>query len=250
MSPRLAINKGLLLLAVLTISLCPVKAQQVTPSDSNVATRSQRDAVLYSSSDIRFSPNVAKAPVYGPLSLSARDTAQRLDYHMSLFTGFYSGWGQTHGYAGAAPSFSYRLDDRWTLKAGFAITTDMVGNTYAIRESDGRSWAPRRHATTTGAVGMDVAAEYRPNDRTMVAAHFYYLGGSYTPVWSVNNRPEDLSVWGGSMEFHYRTKNDNMLSLYFNVMNDKTGALYPWLYHPGAGCRPGFMLHDDPWQVY
>lgn len=245
-------NKGVVLFFLaLVAAVCPIPAQPVTSADSNAANGNWQDAIQYSSGSLLFSPNVAKMPTYGPRSRAARDTARRMDYHMSLFTGFYSGWGQSHGYAGAAPSFRYRLDDKWSLKASFAVATDRVGNTYAIRESEGRNRAPRRHNITTGVVGMDVAAEYRPNDRTMVAAHLYYMGGSCTPVWSMNNQPTNLDVWGGSMEIHYRAKNDNLLSLYLGVTNDRTGALSPLLYsYPGIGYRPGFMMCEDPWPLY
>lgn len=250
-SSLLAIRKErVLFCAMLILCVCHAEAQQVLHANSNAAANDGRESVIYATPDIHFSPHVAQVPGYGLRSLAARDTSQRMNYRMSLFTGFYYGWGQAHGYAGVAPSFSYRLDDKWTLKANFAVTTDMAGHPYAIREGDGRSWAPRRRSTTTGAAGMDVAAEYRPNDRTMIAAHLYYLGGNYTPVWSMSNRMEDLSVWGGSMEFHYRTRNDNTLSLYLNVMNDETGALYPWLYYPGAGRGTGLLQYDAPWLIY
>ncbi len=171
-----------------------------------------------------------------------RDSADRLSVQTTLFTGIYSGFGQVHGYTGAVPRISYQVNDRLRLKGGFAVTTDMSSDRYNLLASEPRSLAPRRN-TTTGAVAMDVEAEYQLSDNLWMAARFYYLGGSYNSPWGIGDRPMDLNVFGGSMALHYRTKNNNALSIYIDVMHDETGALTPWLYHsPWHSYSPGFLM--------
>lgn len=172
----------------------------------------------------------------------ATDTTQRVHCNVSLFTGVYSAWGETHAYTGAAPTITYRANDRLTLKAGFAVTTDMNANGYRLRGQQPRSYVPYR--TTTGATGVSLGAEYQVNDNLWVAARAFYLGGSYDPIWNFGQAqgPMELSVYGASVAMHYRTKNDNGISLYFNYVNDRTGALLPALL-----CHPaGLGLYGDP----
>lgn len=178
----------------------------------------------------RPAPAACGDSVWQQAAPAAPDSIGKVDYHMSLFSGVYSGWGETHGYMGAAPTFSYRASDRLTLKAGFAFTTDLNANSYQLCGRTPRDMAPRR-SNSTGTVGVDVAAEYQVNDNLWMAAHVYYLGGSYDPIWNGGNRPQELSVYGGSVAFHYRTKRDNRLSLYFDFVHDETGALTPWMFY-------------------
>ncbi len=170
------------------------------------------------------------------------DSADRLSVQTTLFTGIYSGFGQLHGYTGAAPRLSYQVNDRLRLKGGFTVTTDMSQDRYNLSVDEPRSLAPRRN-TTTGAVAVDVEAEYQLNDNLWMAARVFYLGGSYNSPWGVGDRPMDLNVYGGSMSLHYRTKNNNALSIYLDVVHDETGALTPWMYHsPWHGYGPGFLM--------
>lgn len=172
----------------------------------------------------------------------ATDSSDKVDYHISLFSGVYGGGGETHAYTGAAPSLSYRVNDRLTLKAGFAFSSDINANSYRLSPRDERSLAPRR-SNSTGAVAMDVAAEYKMNDNLWMAARLFYLGGSYDPVWNGSSRPYQLNAYGGSVALHYRTKNDNSLSLYLNFVHDDTGALTPWmLYSPFHTIGPSGWL--------
>ncbi len=173
---------------------------------------------------------------------SVRDSVDKLSLSTTLFTGFYSGYGQLHGYTGAAPRLRYQASDRLVLKGGFAVTTDMSHDRYSLSASDARSLVPRRN-TTTGTVAVDMEAEYQLNDNLWMAARLYYLGGSYVSPWRADGQPMDLNVLGGSMALHYRTKNNNSLSLYLDVMHDQTGALTPWLYHSPWPCHgQGFLV--------
>jgi hypothetical protein len=173
-----------------------------------------------------------------------KDSVDKMEYHMSLFSGVYTGWGEAHGYMGAAPSFSYHASDRLTLKAGFAFTTDINSDRYRICGNESRSFAPRR-SNNTGAVGVDVAAEYKVNDNLWMAASIYYLGGSYDPIWNRSNRPMDLNVYGGSFALHYRTKNDNRFSVYFDFIHDETGAITPWMFY-----SPTHITDMHDWLTY
>lgn len=159
------------------------------------------------------------------------DTAQRLHCNVTLSTGVYSAWGETHAYTLTAPSFTYRANEKLTLKAGFAVSTDLNANGYQLRGQRSRSYVPYR--TTTGATGLNMGAEYQVNDNLWIAAHAFYLGGSYDPIWEFGygQGPQELSVFGASVAMHYRTKNDSGFSLYFNYVNDKTGALLPSLFY-------------------
>ncbi len=169
------------------------------------------------------------------------DTA-KTDVHLLLGTGIYGGMGQWHSYTAAATRLSYRASDRLTLTAGFALTTDRSEDRYDLLRTEPRSLAPRRH-TTTGAVAMDVAAEYQLNDNLWMAARLFYLGGSYNSLWYPGERPMELNVYGGSLELHYRTKHNHALSVYFDFVRDETGALTPWMYHtPMLFERSGFLL--------
>ena len=167
-----------------------------------------------------------------------QDSAERVHVGGSLFTGVYSAWGETHAYTGVAPVITYRANDRLTLKAGFAVTTDLNASGYRVQGHRSPSYAPYR--ATTGATAVSVGAEYQVSDNLWVAARAFYLGGSYDPIWDwgQGDGPRPLSVYGGSVALHYRTPGDNSLSLYFNYLNDRTGALTPsmWGYPMGMGC--------------
>lgn len=162
------------------------------------------------------------------------DSLQRFNYHVSLFSGVYSGWGETHGYMGVAPSFSYTFNDHWKLKAGFMALSDLNPN-FTPQE---RSLAPRRNTTTV--LAGAVRAEYQANDHLWFAASAFYVGGQLNPVWVPGNSAYTLQAYGVSTSMRYKTKHNNYLDLSMTYIHDNTGVLAPLLCDPYYSYGNGF----------
>ena len=113
----------------------------------------------------------------------------RWEPHLSVGTGFIgTGNGDNRLYTSVAPSLSFRPNDRWTVNAGFRITTDMGLNANYAFSSPTRSLAPVRHRNGgTGLVSAHMAAQYQVNDRFWLAAAVYRLTGTYAPLYGFGN---------------------------------------------------------------
>ena len=179
-----------------------------------------------------------------PDTVQTTDMLHKFNYHVSLFSGVYSGWGETHSYMGVAPSFSYTLNERWKLKAGFVAMSDINPN-FTPQE---RSLAPRRNNSTTALAGT-INAEYQATDRLLISSSIFYVGGQLDPVWVSGNSVSTLQAYGVSAAMHYKTKHNNYLDLSMTYIHDNTGALAPLFYNPyysAYGC--GFyntQLHGN-----
>ena len=156
-----------------------------------------------------------------------RDTLSHDVFGVDVFSGVFSGWGDTRGYMGVAPRMAHRVDDRLTLKAGFAVVSETFPTLSAPAE---RNLAPRRHPSRVAAGA--VQAEYQVRDNLWLSAAAFYAGGQMTPLWSASGRPLDISAYGGSIAARFRTPRDNYFGIDFNFVHDNTGALGPLLWNP------------------
>lgn len=162
-------------------------------------------------------------PTYN--NVSAADSTERLQVHGQVMAGIASGWGEVHSYTAINPTIRYQLNDKWTLKAGFAVVNDID---IATRQQP-RSLAPRKNSSTAAAVA--VGTEYQHNN-LLFSASAFYLGGQTDPLWS--NTPYNLEAYGVSATMHYRLNDNNYLSLHVGLFYDNNGAL-------------GRMMWDNPY---
>lgn len=183
-----------------------------------------------------------------PLSDKTHATdSNRFQYHLSLGTGAYSGWGSTHAYTTIAPSFQYRLTPKVTAFGGFAVSNDINASTIRFSPST-PSYAPRKNSTRAG--GATLGAIYRPNEKLTLAACAYYIGGQIDPLWNNTSWPVNLDAYGFSAAMNYRFKNNSSLSFFFDYVHDNAGTLVdPWIYYYGIGdpfFHDGFHSHHSP----
>ncbi len=155
------------------------------------------------------------------------DTLCHDTFGVDLFTGVFSGFGTTRGYTGVAPRMVHRVDDRLTLKAGFAVVSEMFPLMSAPAE---RNLAPRRQPSRAAAGA--VQAEYQVKDNLWLSATAFYVGGQVSPLWRPTGHPLDISAYGGSIAARFRTPRDNYIGIDFNFVHDNTGALGPLLWNP------------------
>lgn len=157
----------------------------------------------------------------------------RWEPHLSASTGFIgTSFGDNRLYTSVAPSLSFRPSDRWTLNAGFRITTDMGLNPNYTLSTPTRSLAPYRHRNGgTGLVSAHIAAQYQVSDNLWLAAAIYHLGGTYAPVYGFGNGEVfDVSATAFSAAATYRFKNDSFLHFSVSYVRDEQGTL-PFLWH-------------------
>ena len=157
----------------------------------------------------------------------------RWEPHLSVSTGFMgTSYGDNRLYTSVAPSLTFRPNGRWTMNAGFRITTDMGLNPNYAFSSPTRSLAPVRHRNGgTGLASAHVAAQYQVNDRLWLAAAMYHLGGTYAPLYGFGNGEVfDVSATAVSAAATYRFNNDSFLHLAVTYVRDEQGTL-PYLWH-------------------
>lgn len=170
-------------------------------------------------------------PVRGDVS----DSARRFDYHLSLGTGAVSGWGSTHAYTFAAPSFEYHFSSKLEVFGGFGLARDVNASLYRW-PSNTPSYAPRRNGTQ--AMGVVAGGIYRPSDKLSLAAAAYYLGGQFDPIWN-RGAALDLNAYGFSAAMKYRFGSKSSLSIYIDYLHDEAGTIaMPLMMH---------RLYADPY---
>lgn len=167
---------------------------------------------------------------------SESDTTARLprwEPHLNVSTGFMgTSYGDNRLYTSVAPSLTFRPSSRWTVNAGFRITSDMGLNPNYAFGSPERSLAPYKHRNGgTGLASAHVAAQYQVSDRLWLAAAVYHLGGTYAPVYGfASGEVFDVSATAVSAAAAYRFSDDSFLHLSFTYVRDGQGTL-PYLYH-------------------
>lgn len=155
------------------------------------------------------------------------DSLQRFDYHMSFTTGVSSIMGNVHNFAVVDPSFNFNINPKLTLQAGFTVVSDIRMNNYQLQGQEPSSLAPRR---STSMIGSEVSAIYKVNDRLTVAGSVYYLGGELQPWFCPEGRPLDVNAYGFSASMSYKTRNNNRIDLYFDILHDDSGSISPMWY--------------------
>ena len=180
---------------------------------------------------------------------SDADTVQlpRWEPHMSVGTGFVgTSYGDNRLFTSVAPSLTFRPNGRWTVNAGFRITTDMGLNPNYTSNEPTRSLAPYKHRNGgTGLASDHVAAQYQVSDRLWLAGAVYHLGGTYAPIYGFGNGEVfDVSATAFSAAATYRFRNDSFLHLSVSYVRDRYGTV-PCLWHD-MWMHGGF----GPWGLY
>lgn len=174
--------------------------------------------------------------------------------HMSVSTGFMgSSYGDNRLYTSVAPSVTFRPSVRWTLNAGFRITSDMGLNQNQMFTTPAKDLAPyKRRNGGTGIASAHVAVQYQASDRLWLAASVYHLGGSYAPVFGFGNGSAfDVSATALSAAASYRFKNDSFLHLSVTYIRDEYGTM-PFLYHDAwmHGAYGQWGMYASPTDYY
>ena len=150
------------------------------------------------------------------------DSAQRVQFHMSVGTGVYSVWGNVRSYVGVAPRIEYKASDKVKLDGGFAVVSDLSNNGYRIQGTQSRNLAPVKNGTQLGAVHGGV--EYKANDRLLVRGDVFYVGGLYEPLYCPMLGTQEVSVVGGTASLRYRTKKDSFIDVHMTIVRDNRGG--------------------------
>lgn len=183
-----------------------------------------------------------------------RDTAYlpKWEPHLSVTSGFMgTHYGDNRLFTSIAPSLTYRPSDRWTLHAGFRLTSDMGMNPNYIGSSP-RSLAPMRPNGGTGMASAHIEAAYQVNDNMWLSASVYHLGGTYAPIYGfANGRAVDISATAISAAAAFRFHDNSFLHLSFTYIRDQYGTM-PFLYHDAwmqSGCGP-WGFYAGPADMY
>lgn len=152
--------------------------------------------------------------------------------HLSVTTGFMgSSFGDNRLFTSVAPSIVYRPSDRWTLSAGFRITSDMGLNPNYSLSAPAKDLAPYKRNGGTGLASAYAAGSYRVSENFWLAAAVHHIGGTYAPLYGfANGEVLDVSATAISAAAAFRFNNDSFLQLSFTVMRDHYGTM-PFLYH-------------------
>ena len=142
-----------------------------------------------------------------------------------------SSFGDNRLFTSVAPSIVYRPSDRWTLSAGFRITSDMGLNPNYSLSAPAKDLAPYKRNGGTGLASAYAAGSYRVSENFWLAAAVHHIGGTYAPLYGfANGEVLDVSATAISAAAAFRFNNDSFLQLSFTVMRDHYGTM-PFLYH-------------------
>ncbi len=160
--------------------------------------------------------------------------------HLAVATGFMgSSAGDNRIFTTVAPSLTYRPSSRWTVNAGFGITSDMGLNPNYAMTRPTRNLAPYKRNGGTGLVSAHAEAIYRAGENVWLAAAVYHLSGSYAPLFGMaNGRVLDVSATAISAAAAFRLSEKSFLQLSFTAVHDRYGTM-PALYHDAwmhGGC--------------
>ena len=197
---------------------------------------------------------MAVVPARAQWERGVTDTVRlpRWEPHLSVCTGFMgTSYGDNRLFSSVAPSLTFRPNARWTVNAGFRITTDMGLNPNYSISSPRRSLAPYRRDNNggTGLVSVHAAAQYQVNDRLWLAAAVYHLTGTYAPICAfTNGNVLDVSVTALSAAATYRLRNDSFLHFAVSYIRDEYGTL-PYMWHDALmhGGYSGWGMYGTPY---
>lgn len=165
-----------------------------------------------------------------------RDTIvlPRFEPHLYLGTGFVgTNYGDNRLYYEVAPSFVFCPNNRWTVNAGFGITTDFgLNGGYNRVAAEPRSLAPYKMGNGgTRLFEASVAASYRISENVWVAGAIAHLQGQYAPYFGpANGQAVPVSATAISGAAAFRFANNDWLHIAFTYVRDHNGTM-PYLYH-------------------
>ena len=164
-----------------------------------------------------------------PERASSDSLGQRMETHLMLSTGVVSSHYYSSAYTLVAPSFSFRVNDKVKVNAGFALLTDFIPHGYEIKAKEEKDLKPLKEPAAgthfaSGYLGMT----YVPNSNMTVSATAFYMGGSLTNVVA-GLRPMDISSWGGNARMTYKTSQGKTLDV--SVTFIKHNRDFPFMMH-------------------
>lgn len=179
-----------------------------------------------------------------PWHMNSIDTAKS-NVHLSMGSTVQAGFGRTEAVSWVAPSFSYRVGKRLTLRGGFGVAGSLLSNGYALHGRSPQSLAPVRQGTELG--GVWAQAEYRASDRLLIWGTASRMTGFVQPLWTDRALPVDATSLSGG--FAYRFETGSMLAMHFHFVHDSYGyLLHPPYGHPYYGpLTTEFDIYSGPW---
>ena len=143
--------------------------------------------------------------------------------------------GSTNGdnrlFSSVSPSIIHRPNDKWTIRAGFRITSDMGLNPQFSLSKPAKNLAPYKRNGGTGLASAHIEAYYRAGKNVWLAASIYHLGGTYAPFYGfANGEVLNVSATAISAAAAFRFNEESFLQLSFTVIRDHYGTL-PYMYH-------------------
>ena len=189
----------------------------------------------------------ASAQWYWPMylwNMNSLDTA-KTNVHLSMGSTIEAGFGRAEAITWAAPSMSYRVTEKLTLRGGFTVAGSLLPRGYALHGRGPQSLAPVRQGTQVGGVWGQV--EYKANDHLLIWATAARMTGFVQPLWADGSQPVDVTSLSGG--FAYRFDQGSILSMHFHFVHDNYGyMLHPPYGHSYYGpLSPEFEIYGGPW---
>lgn len=218
----------------------------------------QNDSIVSSSGDITVAPMPASSrPMHrlDDISKIASDTLERWEFHVSMGTAITGSRHSSASLFGISPSVIYRPSERFTVKASASLLNSysLSPGGYTLHGRVPRSMAPLRNPTGVAA-SASVSAIYKVNDRLMLGASLYHVGGDlasgavFNP-WFYGDMPLNLNATAFSAAMRYRIGDDNFLDIHMTFVDDRTGALTPYMLGYPYGSFHGFA-HGSMFNMY
>ena len=192
-----------------------------------VAAVSQEDTIVSHSGDLSLS-----VPSSG--NGERETTLKRWECSIAMDAAYVGGTNTSASVFGITPTVSFRPNDRLKIKASFSgiDSYSLLPNGYNVSGSEVRNLVPVRNKSNT-AVGVNVAASYKINERLTVAASLMHLSGNLASAsivnpWNMSRGPVDVNATAFSAAMRYRIGDDSFLDLHMTIIDDRTGILGPF----------------------
>lgn len=196
----------------------------------------QEDTIVSHSGDLSLSvPSSERSmhPLADKSSLTG-DTLKRWEYSIAMGAAYVGGTYTSASVFGITPTILFRPNDRLKIKASFTgiDSYSLLPNGYNVGGSEVRNLAPVRNHSNT-AVGVNVAASYKINERLTIAASLMHLSGqlasaSIVNPWIMSRGPIGINATAFSAAMRYRIGDDSFLDLHMTIIDDRTGILGPF----------------------
>lgn len=171
-----------------------------------------------------------------PDSLNARisEESPAFDPHFTIQTGVFSIGPATGSYTLFAPDFTYKINSKIKVHAGFTVLEGTTTHT--------RDLAPRRRNTL--AMATEAGIMYNVSPRLQLAADLYYIGGAYSPLLLPTSGSLPLDAFGFHAAMNLQVGDRNWITLDFNIIRDRADTLPPWLLYDTFNSPCGW---GNPW---